>query len=85
MRSTGLQDQTPTLLVLTGPPASGKTTVGRALAEQARQPSVHLPADHLHAWIRTGFIPPYLPEGARQNEVVTDAVLAAAGAYLRGG
>jgi chloramphenicol 3-O-phosphotransferase len=73
------------LLILTGPPGAGKSTVARLVAERAARPTVHLHTDSFYAWIRTGFVPPYLPEAARQNEVVLGVIAEAACGYARGG
>jgi predicted kinase len=71
--------------VVTGPPGSGKSTIADLLATDAAEPTVHLHTDSLYVWIKTGFVPPYLPESAAQNEVVLEAITAAAAAYARGG
>jgi predicted kinase len=78
-------DRTGTWTVITGPPASGKSTVASMLATDAAEPTVHLHTDSLYTWIKTGFVAPYLPESARQNEVVLEAITDAAAAYARGG
>ncbi|MEU4245817.1 hypothetical protein AB0F15_00205 [Amycolatopsis sp. NPDC026612] len=36
---------------------------------------MHLHTDSFYVWIRTGFVAPYLPEAARQNDVVLDGVV----------
>ncbi|MCI3927701.1 AAA family ATPase [Streptomyces sp. AN091965] len=73
------------LLLLGGPPGAGKSAVADALASGAEQPTVHLRTDSLYVWIRSGFVPPYLPQAQRQNEVVLDVMTRAACAYGRGG
>jgi predicted kinase len=72
------------VLVLTGPPGAGKTTVARLLADQL-EPSVHLHGDDFWHCIRRGFIPPYEAASERQNEVVIGVVAAAAFGYAAGG
>jgi hypothetical protein len=41
-------------------------------------------SDTFYTWIRTGFVLPYLPEAARQNEVVIPLIAEAACGYARG-
>ena len=65
------------MIILTGPPAAGKTTVAKLLATEASGPTVHLTTDLFYRSIRTGFILPFLPEAQRQNEVVIEAITAA--------
>jgi predicted kinase len=73
------------VLILTGPPAAGKTTVAGLVAGDAARPAVHVVTDSFYRAIRTGFVLPYLPEAQRQNEVVIDAIQAAVTAFARGG
>ncbi|WP_370949541.1 AAA family ATPase [Amycolatopsis sp. cg5] len=73
------------VIILTGPPASGKTTVAGLLASNADTPTVHLTTDLFYRAIKTGFILPYLPESQRQNEVVVDAIVATVRTFARGG
>ena len=72
------------MLLLTGSPGSGKTTVAALVATDAGPPTVHLTTDEFYRAIRTGFIPPWLPGAARQNEVVVDTIVAAVTSYARG-
>lgn len=73
------------LLILTGPPGAGKSSVARLVAENAPRAAVHLHTDSFYVWIRTAFVPPYLPEAARQNDVVLRVIAEAACGYARGG
>ncbi len=75
----------PSMQILTGPPGAGKTTVAAIVAETAEQPTVHMHTDTFYVWIRSGFVPPYLPGAARQNEVVGAVMVEAARGYARGG
>src|ERR1051326_1389054 len=79
---TGFQAR---MLVIAGPPAAGKSTVAHLVALGAARPTVHVPTDCLHTWIKSGFVLPFLHEGAHQNDVVQRAMLAIAGAYAEGG
>jgi adenylate kinase family enzyme/ketosteroid isomerase-like protein len=68
------------VLIVTGPPGSGKTTVARALAGRYER-SVHLQSDHFFDYIRTGFVDPWRPESHQQNSTVMRIVADAAAAY----
>jgi predicted kinase len=78
-------DAGPSLLVLTGPAGAGKTTVARRLAETSSERAVHLHTDDYFAAIKAGYIAPWLPESAAQNETVTRAILGAASAFATDG
>jgi len=73
------------VVILTGPPAAGKTTVAEFLAARASVPTVHLTTDLFYRSIRTGFVLPFLPEAQRQNEVVVAAVAGTVSTFARGG
>lgn len=75
---------TPGLLLVTGPPGSGKSTVTAALAE-LWEPSVLVEGDAFFAFLRRGAISPWLPESHAQNDTVTRAAATAAGAFAAGG
>lgn len=72
------------LLVVTGPPGAGKTTVARVLADGAAR-SVLVEGDRFFGFLARGAVEPWLPGSRDQNEVVTTAAAAAAGAFARGG
>jgi broad-specificity NMP kinase len=67
----------PFLLVLTGPPGAGKTTVATLVAEHFT-PSVVIEADALWAHVVHGFIEPWEEESDTQNRALVRASLAAA-------
>ena len=73
------------VIILTGLPAAGKTTVAELLATTASVPTVHLTTDVFYRSIRTGFILPFLPEAQRQNEVVIEAITGTVATFARGG
>jgi cytidylate kinase len=72
------------LLVVTGPPGAGKSTVARILADRV-EPSVLVTGDSFFAFLARGAIPPWLPESNDQNDTVIQASASAAGHYASGG
>jgi cytidylate kinase len=74
----------PSVVIVSGPPGAGKTTVARTLATQFRL-GVHMESDRFFQWIAAGFVAPYLPEADHQNGAVMDVAADAAAAYVDGG
>lgn len=74
----------PRLVVVTGPPGSGKSTVSEALADRW-EPSVLVEGDAFFAFLRRGYVPPWLPEAHAQNDITVRAAAAAAGRFAAGG
>lgn len=72
------------VILLTGSPGSGKTTIARILAA-AYPLSVHLHTDDFWDAIVSGGIAPFLPESDAQNHTVMAAIQRAAWAYAAGG
>ena len=72
------------LIVVSGPPGAGKSTVARILADSFER-SVLVEGDAFFAFLARGAVEPWLSESKQQNEVVTRAAAAAAGRYATGG
>lgn len=72
------------ILVITGPPGAGKTTVAEALADRS-EPSVVVSGDEFFHSIRVGYIPPWEPDADDQNATVIRSIAAAADQFAAGG
>lgn len=70
------------VLILTGPPVAGKTTVAKAFAERYDR-AVQLESDRFFHFIVSGHIAPWKTESHDQNKVVMRAVADAAASYAR--
>ena len=72
------------LLVISGPPGAGKSTVA-ALVVEAFPTAALVPGDAFFAFWARGAVQPWLEEAHEQNAVVMRAAAAAAGAFVAGG
>lgn len=72
------------LIVVTGPPGAGKSTVARVLSGLF-DPSALVAGDQFFAFIDQGYVAPWTAAAHRQNEVVVEAAAAAAGRLATGG
>lgn len=84
VHDTSAPEAPDTVLLLSGPPGSGKTTTARLIADTATL-GVHLEADAFFHFVRGGHVEPWLPESHTQNVIVMQAVAAAAARYAEGG
>ena len=74
------------IVIVSGPPGAGKSTIARKLAECAAGPlAVHLHTDDFYVYIRKGYVDPWRPEAQAQNITVMRAQAEAAAAYALGG
>ena len=73
------------ILILTGAPGSGKSTISEGIAKLPGSPKVHLHSDDFWGFIKNGLIDPWLPEAHAQNEVVIDAFARSTEAYVKNG
>ncbi len=75
---------TPALLVVTGPPGAGKSTVA-ARVVTAHVHAVLVEGDRFFGFVVRGAVPPWTPAAAGQNAVVLAAAARAAGRFATGG
>ncbi len=74
----------PPLIVVTGPPGAGKSSVSAILSADFPL-SALVRGDSFYSFIDQGFVLPWLPESHGQNVVVSDAAAAATGRLVKGG
>ncbi|MER7582174.1 hypothetical protein [Kitasatospora sp. NPDC097691] len=72
------------VLVLVDPSGAGNSPVAELLAQELH-PNVHLRTDDFLRVIRSGLLPPHLPEAGRQNATALAAAAQAAFAYATRG
>jgi dephospho-CoA kinase len=83
-RASGETVPVGSLLVVTGPPGSGKSAVARALVTAADR-SVLVAGDAFFGFLASGAVDPWLPASHEQNTIVTRAAAQAAGGFAAGG
>jgi AAA domain len=72
------------MIVVTGPPGAGKSTLAELLVAEY-EPSALVAGDRFFAFVRGGYVAPWLDGSQEQNTVVTRAAGAAAGQFVLGG
>lgn len=72
------------LIVVTGPPGAGKSTVAQVLGDGFPR-SALVRGDDFFGYVTRGWIEPWLPAAHEQNDVVLRAAASAAGRFAAGG
>lgn len=70
------------LIVVTGPPGAGKSTVAALLADRFERTAL-VAGDEFFGFLRAGAVAPWLPQSHEQNTAVVEAAAAAAGRLSR--
>ena len=73
----------PSIIILTGPPGSGKAAIADILARKSPHKSVHLRADDFFGWVRAGYTSPDQQDARAQNHVGISAAAMASSASAR--
>ncbi|WP_418137345.1 AAA family ATPase [Agrobacterium sp. El2ro-1b] len=73
------------ILLLSGHPGSGKSTIAEALAHLPGVPKVHFHSDDLWGYIKHGRVDPWLPESGQQNCMIMQIAADVAGRYASHG
>jgi predicted kinase len=73
------------IVIVSGPPGAGKSTIARRLADGAPGDlAVHLHTDDFYTYVRKGFVAPWLPSAQAQNIAIMNALAASAAAFAVG-
>ena len=73
------------ILLLSGHPGSGKSTIAGTLAHLPGVPKVHFHSDDLWGYIKHGRIDPWLPQSHQQNRMIMQIAAGVAGRYAKDG
>jgi predicted kinase len=74
------------LVIVSGPPGAGKSTVARRLSQRTPAAlAMHMHTDDMYAYVKKGFVPPWMPESRDQNVTLMTALAASAGICAAGG
>jgi predicted kinase len=74
------------IVIVTGPPGAGKSTVTARLSREADGPlGLHMHTDDMYAYVKKGFVEPWRPESQHQNTTLMAAMAASAAICAKGG
>ena len=74
------------IVIISGPPGSGKSSVSKRLAEDSiYDRAAHMHTDDFYRYIRKGYVSPWLSEANEQNTVIIEAFAASVKELAIGG
>jgi len=74
------------IIIVSGSPGTGKSTISRMLAENSPyERAVHIHTDDFYGYIRKGYIKPWLSEAYEQNTVIIESFVASVKVLAFGG
>jgi predicted kinase len=74
------------IIIVSGPPGAGKSTVGRRLARGAPGDlAMHIHTDDIYTYVHKGYVEPWRPESMHQNVTLMNAMAAQAAICAAGG
>ena len=74
------------IVIVSGPPGAGKSTVARRLAQHAQGAlAMHIHTDDIYTYVQKGFVEPWKPESQHQNVTLMNAMAAQAAVCAKGG
>lgn len=74
------------IVIVSGPPGAGKSTVARRLSTGVAGPlAMHIHTDDIYVYVTKGFVEPWKPESRGQNVTLMKAMAAQAAICAKGG
>ena len=74
------------IIIISGSPGAGKTSVSKTLAEcSGSELVVYLPMDDFYSYIIKGYVLPWQMEASEQNTVLIESIAASAAQFADGG